>query len=250
MGDRPDIDEQLSRTFENARRREDFDDFHNEMAGRETGRMRRFLSAEAHEERRGKRGSDGRAETLSRLQLLLASNPAYARIYQGTFDALRDAEDATERAMARLAAALQTAKTRLQQTRDSAARLPEGTRVFRDKHGRVVTEHGDPLPDEKAAAIHWRGDEPAYEQFLEERESVTDRVTRLEALQGYRVDTLGRIRDRMSDENNPPTSQELQRFDREIKEKMPEPVRRELAPPAAQTPIVTTSLTADDVPKL
>ncbi|MCV0370224.1 hypothetical protein [Filomicrobium sp.] len=212
-------------------RREDERDFAAEVSGISNGKAARFLSAEDHEKRRAEHTGEGerrRNESFARLQTLLASNAAYARLYNDTMGLLGDAEDATDRAIAKAQAALEEAQAQLEQTVSRAAQLPDGSRVFRDARGQVWNERGERVSDAHAAAIEWRGDEPAYEQYLEEREAVTDRVTRLEALQGFRVDTLGRIRDRMSDHDNPPAAHEIEQFKRDIQENMPEPVRDEL----------------------
>lgn len=213
------------------KRREDERDFNDEMAGRPNGKIPRFLSAEdrktREEERRGEGSSRRRAENLSRLQMLLASNPAYAKLYADTMGLLGDAEDATDRAIVKAQAALDAAQTRRQETLDRAARLPDGTRVFKDKWGQVWTEHGQQLSEADSSGIEWRSDCPSYEAFVEVSESVRDRLTRLEVLQGYRVDTLGRIRDRMMDHDNPPSQKEMEQFKREIHEKMPPEVHAE-----------------------
>jgi hypothetical protein len=217
-----------------AKREEDRRDYERELAGIDIGRAARFHTAEYVEQRRqGRSGASqdqksAQRDYASRLQMLLATNAAYANLYNGTMDALGDAESATDRAIAKAQEALTEAQVQLEQTLGRAAKLPDGTRVFRDERGQVWTEHGTQVSETDAAGIEWRGDEPAYKQFLEESESVRDRLTRLEALQGFRVDTLGRFRDRMDDPDNPPTAKEMQQYRREMEEKMPEAVREEL----------------------
>lgn len=204
-------------------RREDERDFAAEVSGISNGKAARFLSAEDREKRKAEHTGEGerrRNESFTRLQTLLASNAAYARLYNDTFALLGDAESATDRAIAKAQVALEEAQAQLEQTLSRAAQLPWGTRVFRDARGKVWNERGEPVSDADAASIEWRGDEPAYEQFLEERESITDRATRLEELQGYRVDTLGRIRDRMSDHDNPPSEREMEGWKVEIENGM------------------------------
>lgn len=215
-------------------RDEDRRDYERELAGIDIGREARFHSTEFVEERRQGRGGASSSsrrdqrEFASRLQMLLATNPAYAKLYSDTMVALGDAEAATDRAIAKAQKALEDAQQRLEQTLSRAAMLRDGTRVFRDARGNVWNEHRERVSEADAAAIEWRGDEPAYEQFLQESESVKDRLTRLEALQGFRVDTLGGIRDRMDDPHNPPSGEDIDQFGREMQEKMPDAVREEL----------------------
>lgn len=204
-------------------REEDRRDFERELAGIDIGREARFHSTEFVEERRQGRGGSSNAQRTaqqqyaSRLQMLLATNPGYANLYNDTMDALGDAEAATDRAIAKAQKALEDAQRQLEQTLSRAAKLPDGTRVFRDARGNVWNEHRQRVSEADAAGIEWRGDEPAYEQFLEDSESVKDRLTRLEALQGFRVDTLGRFRDRIMDQDNPVTDTELKEINRTVK---------------------------------
>lgn len=241
---------EASRTREDDRR-----DYERELAGIDIGREARFHGTEFVEERRQGRSGASSAQRsaqqqyASRLQMLLATNPGYAKLYNDTMDDLGDAEAATDRAIAKAQKALQEAQQQLEQTLNRAAKLSDGTRVFRDARGNIWNEHGQRVSEEHAAGIEWRGDEPAYEQFSEESESVNDRLTRLEALQGYRVDTLGGIRDRMTDQENPPSVDDIDRFKRDIQEHAPPEVRAEML--ESQAVIPTQSVTASlDVPKL
>ncbi|WP_439543305.1 hypothetical protein [Hyphomicrobium sp.] len=210
-------------------REEDRRDNERELAGIDIGREARFHGTEFVEERRqGRSGASSaqrsaQREFTSRLQMLLATNPGYAALYNDTMGALGDAEDATDRAIVKAEAAHKAAQEKLEQTRSRAAKLPtDDSPVFKDKHGIVRNERGEAVNDDIADRIEWRGDEPAYEQFLEDSESVKDRLTRLEALQGFRVDTLGRFRDLMDDKDNPITETELREGQREIAEKLVE----------------------------
>jgi len=215
-------------------REEDRRDHERELAGIDIGREARFHGTEFVEERRQGRGGSSQAQRsaqqqyASRLQMLLATNPGYAKLYNDTMGDLGDAEDATDRAIVKAETALKAAQDKLEQTRSRAGKLPtDDSPVFKDKHGIVRNERGEAVSDDIAARIEWRGDEPAYEQFLEESESAKDRLTRLEALQGFRVDTLGGIRDRMDDQESPPSAAEIEQFKRDIRERMPPEVQAE-----------------------
>ena len=236
-------------------REEDRRDYERELAGIDIGRDARFHGTEFVEDRRQGRSGASSAQRssqqqyASRLQMLLATNPGYAKLYNDTLGALGDAEAATDRAIVKAQKALEEAQNLLGQTLNRAAKFPDGTHVFRDVRGNVWNEHRQRVSEADAAGIEWRGDEPAYEQFLEKSESVTDRLTSLEVLQGYRVDTLGGIRDRMDDPENPPSVDEVERFKRDIEEHAPPEVRTEMREKQAVIPTqtVTTNL---DVPKI
>ncbi len=191
-------------------RRTDFADKQDEMAGRPNGRMRRFLPAGVHDERNPEKRAESRA--LSRLQMLLASDPAYAALYRETFEKLREAEEATEKALLRATSGRDDAEQELQRTLERAHRLEGGTRVFRDKQGRVWTERGQQVDAALAASIDWRGDEPSYEDYRAGKDAASRAQKEVTALRSYQVDVLGHIRDRMTDEEKPTTKKEMEQF--------------------------------------
>ena len=233
-------------------REEDRRDYERELSGIDIGREARFHGTEYVEERRqGRSGASNsqrssQQQYASRLQMLLATTPGYAKLYDDTIGALGVAEAATDRAIAKAQKATDEARQQLEHTLSRAAKLSDGTRVFRDARGHVWTERGQRVSENDAASIEWRGDEPAYEQFLEGSESVKDRLTRLEVLQGYRVDTLGGIRDRMDDSENPPSTEEIEQFKLDIREKMPPEVDAERK--AAFQPMQTPTDQPDAIP--
>lgn len=240
---------EASRTREDDRR-----DYERELAGIDIGREARFHGTEFVEERRQGRSGASSAQRsaqqqyASRLQMLLATNPGYAKLYNDTMDDLGDAEAATDRAIAKAQKALQEAQQQLEQTLNRAAKLSDGTRVFRDARGNIWNEHGQRVSETDAAGIEWRGHEPAYEQFLGESESAKDRLTRLEALQGFRVDTLGRIRDRMDEPKNPPSAEEMESYRQQVKEGMATlRIEEHVAKSAAPAATAVSSLAVPDL---
>lgn len=175
-----------------ARRRRDTDDFNNEIVGREVGRIKRFLPDSADPAEAKKR--DGRDhQRLSTLMTLIQNDPEYAALYEDTLDKLRDAEEATDAAMAKALEDIENAKT------------PEA------------------------------------------REKAQDRY---DALMRYRVDVLGHARDRVMDEDNPPTEEELEKIKRDIEEQMPKAVASELdtsATPVTSAPRSVSVLAPPDI---
>ena len=154
--------ERLSKTF--ARHAQDFDDLQNEMAGREVGRIERFLPGTAQGTRATERKRAERAEALTRLQLLMA-NRDYAEQYQMTFEHLNNAQDRLTALLERVRQEIELTELSLDEKRSRAARLEDGTRLYRDKDGNVRTEGGDVISAELAAGVIWNGDEPSYESM-------------------------------------------------------------------------------------
>ena len=201
-------------------------DLNTEMSGADTGRMVRVRHADTDDAtiagKRGKQSSDA----LSALDLALMSDPAYADLYHDTFDNLRDAETATERALAKVEQALTDAKAALETTLDRAATLDDGTRIFKDTQGHVWTEHGERVDPVIASRIEWQGHEPTRETYLIREQAVADAHDDIAELRGYQV-TLGEFRERMSDEGNPITVNELEKIAERTSTEMPELARRE-----------------------
>lgn len=94
---------EAARTREDDRR-----DYERELAGIDIGREARFHGTEFVEERRQGRSGTSAAqrsvqrEFASRLQMLLATNPGYAALYNDTMGALGDAEKAADDALEKL----------------------------------------------------------------------------------------------------------------------------------------------------
>lgn len=202
------------------KRQRDHDDLQNEIAGRSTGRQRRFLPADgADGSLDGKRGN-GRGG-LTALDILLLTDPIYAALYSQVGEALEAAERDTAAAIDAAERALDAARTELQDVLDKAARLPDGRRVFRDADGQVWTEDGELVDPAIAAGIQWHGDEPSREDFIARKQAVEEWQAYLDRLRDYQTTVLGSARDRLNDPNDPPSEAELRAILDRIKKERP-----------------------------
>lgn len=193
-----------------ARATRDFDDLQNEIAGREVGRIERFLPGGAHSAASSGKAKQERAEALSRLQLLL-SDPAYAALYRETTTALADAQNKLEQMLERVQLEMQRTEAALEEMRDRAARLEVGTRVYRDRDGNVRTEDGKIIEDALAVGIIWNGTEPSFEDMQAE----LARKERLEALESDILAgqaEIGDMQAALQDDEDPPTESEMEGF--------------------------------------
>ena len=204
------------------------DDWHREMGGVQTSRLSKHLGEDARETAASARRGGRSGEVLSALDLALMADPAYAELYDGTFNRLRDAEAATERALMKAEEALAEAKAALDTTLDRAATLEDGTRVFKDAGGKVWTEHGQLVDEATVASIEWTGIEPSHETFLIRQQTFDDAQNDVSDLRGYQV-RLGEYRTRMMDDDNPVTEAELKAIDHGIKDFAPPQVLTEMA---------------------
>ncbi|MEM8575702.1 MAG: hypothetical protein AAGF48_13845 [Pseudomonadota bacterium] len=214
------------------RQNRDFRDLQDELAGRENGRLKRFLSDEEHSPRAAERKRAERMEAMTRLELLLATNQAYAQQYRQVMDQLMIAEAATARALAKAEAAQAQAEDDLQALRDRAARLDDGRLVFKDADGRVRDETGKILPDIDPDSVAWPMNAPTYEDWEKAQDHAQNAAETVDRVRDYQVDVLGRARDRLSDETNPPDENKLEEILGNIEEQMPPEVKAEARPEA------------------
>lgn len=232
--------------IEAARTREqDRQDFERELAGVDIGREARFHGSQFVEERReGRSGSSSTSrreqrEFTSRLQMLLATNPAYAALHADAVQSWRDTEDAAEEALRQIEAALEEARIEQQKLLERAP-LVEGKRVFRDDDGSVWTDDDARLPDEVAAGIQWKGDEPTRKEFKAGQARIDELTRSGDRIWGIQVEVAD-LGAELNDDENPPSEERteeikdsFENYRREIRELTPSVIKAENhAPPAA-----------------
>lgn len=229
------------------RRRRDFEDLNNEIAGRDVGRQPRFLggrSATAEIERK-----EREARAFQNRLLELLSDPAYRAKYDATMQALNDADRATEASLSQLDSDIAALQAMLTGMENRAARLPDGTRVFRDANGVVRRSDGSVVEEELAATILWTGDEPSFELYREAQDSLASFEAQRDQVQTYQNDVLGPARDQLTDPDAPPELNGLDGILNGIEASMPDAVRAHL-PDDTPSPAKTQDVTAIAIPDL
>ena len=214
--------------------RREFDDLQNEIAGRETGRRARFLRDGPGSESGKKRKRDAQ-RALTRLAQLL-NDPIYRAKHDRVLQVLSDAERATEAAIDQLNAQIMAAHAELDDMMDRAARLPDGTRVFRDTHGVVRREDGSVVEDHLVDTIIWSGTEPSFEGVQATKQRLKDLQSALDDVNRYQNDVLGPSRDRITDPDDPPSLEGLDRIEGDIQSKMPQIVQDQMPEMTASAP--------------
>lgn len=219
-----------------ARQAQDDADLQNEIAGRDVGRIGRFLPEAAQSGgSSGNKSREERAEALTRLQMALMTNAAYAQAFRETTDALNDAQNRLDTVLERVRREIDLTEAALEDKRGRAARLEDGTRVYRDQNGAVRTEDGEIVADALAAGIVWKGDEPTYESMQADRE----RAERLKGIERDAQDGQARIGEMQADirdEDNPKTEDALDAIREEAEEivgGVEERLEAEMKPPEA-----------------
>lgn len=227
------------------RRRQDFEDQQNELAGRDTGRMARFgvgsarLLAEKEEARKER-------AYLDALERLLATDPEYRALYEELGVALSAAEREADTAIRMIQDQVQLAEQEIADMENTAARDPDGRPVFRHADGRVVYVDGSEVPTAIADGIVWPADAPSAEEFFAAKARRDELRSQLEEWLTYRNDVLGHTRDRYDDRDNPMTKSELQKALEQIEEAIPSLKTIETPPPGNNvvdaTPVSELSL--------
>lgn len=228
----------------------EFEDLQRELMGIEGPREARFLDADIRDSRDINKRGEKDAQRISRLQLLLLQDPAYAALYNETFDKLRDAERAAEIALASAILTRDAVQRFLQEMLDRAPRLPDGTHVFRDAQGQVWTEDGQLVDPALAEGIEWRGNEFSYEQYLAQKDTLQSVEDHIQALTHYQINVLGHVRDRMTDEKNPASKEDMESFQRDIGGRFPVATYAHTFDKSAIEPEIAHDSTLIDVPKL
>ncbi|MEM6276691.1 MAG: hypothetical protein AAF714_07040 [Pseudomonadota bacterium] len=219
------------------RRQRDHDDLQNEIAGRETGRARRFLPDDA----RTAEGARKRRERLTaETQLaLMLQDPVYRERYEAVSAALSTATQTTDAVLARLEGQILASKIALDTIQEKAARLPDGTRVYRDAQGVVRREDGSAVDDTLVATIIWTGNEPSFESFMAARDHLAELETDRDEVTDYQNSVLGPAYDRITDEQDPPSLDELDEILKDIDAKMPDVLRQSQTAPNERSPAQT-----------
>ncbi|MEM9099046.1 MAG: hypothetical protein AAGC79_11035 [Pseudomonadota bacterium] len=231
-------------------REQDLKDLESERAGVENGRINRFFGDDGPSLSGAHRDKDKREADTAR-QILLTTNMTYARQYRAVMDQLIAAEAATAQALASAGAQLDEADADLAALRGRAARLEDGRIVFKDAEGRVRDEDGNVLSDIDPDSVLWPETAPSYEDWQQAHDHARAAQDTVDRVREYQVDVLGRARDRMSDQENPPSQEELDGILDEIETQMPLEVQAMARPEEPEAPPrQATSPLNTEVPEL
>ncbi|MBO9462468.1 hypothetical protein [Labrenzia sp. R5_0] len=131
----------------------DFDDHQNEAAGRDVGRIRRFLTGAQHDPETIKKR---REEQETAFYLAIKHNAELARLYEEAAERLRETRQFLDDTREKLVAIRAGIEAQEQDILSRAARLPDGTLVFLGEDGRAYTRDGKLSDDPAAQNIIWQ----------------------------------------------------------------------------------------------
>ena len=147
---------------------------------------------------------------LSYCLALLRDNPAYRQVHENLMSSIRTVQTATQTTLQRVDAALTDKQELWDSKMSKAARLPDGTPVFKDKHGNVQTLDGETIPPEQAARIKWPDDTPLLEDMLLLQQDILNLEAARDQLLGIETE-LGEIYDRNNRNDKPATPDAMKR---------------------------------------
>lgn len=201
------------------RKQDDFDNLQHSLSGVETGhQVRHGLSKDTSGSVFGdKRKSSITDQIRETLEWLLLRNPAYAELHQEVMSSLRSAETTVTNALERLLATLEKEQVIFDEMLASAATLPDGCKVFRDKHGSIKTLDGEVVDNNLGASIQWRGDEPSYEDIIQQKNHINNLKEGINELRGIETE-LGGIRGELTNNEAPPSQERVGELNERIDE--------------------------------
>lgn len=190
-----------------------------ELSGIASARIAKHLP-ENHSSKpkaRERRAEKARAQRAT-LEMLLASDPAYREAHEQAMGTLQSLEAQAETALIAVRAAIETEMGALDEMRGRGSVLPDGRKVYLNAKGEARTEDGVRIEGPILDAVIWREDAPSYEEVKAQRERVAQLEKREKDILRYQTDVLGHARDRLTDNRNPPSREEIADLEKLMKE--------------------------------
>lgn len=216
-----------------AARDDAFKQLQQELAGETAGRGERFLSHSARAERDPKE-QQKRKDREAQTRAILLASASYLALRQDFAERLTKAETLVATEIARVRDALQAELETLTDLRDRAAKLPDGTPVFRDAHGEIWTADGERVTHREEEIV-FPPDAPSCEDWLMSQARTKDLEERLRRLEHLEIAILGRARDRLDDDRDLITEDEMNELLEEIERELEAERLREPEPASVQS---------------
>lgn len=199
----------------------EFRQLQQELSGAVGIRLLRFLTPEMIDLINADKRAQKREEQFSKLVRLLLSDPLYRQSYERAWDTLETYERRAEQALEKIRSRVEELDGALQETRSRSARLPDGTRVFRDANGKVRNEKGEVIDGAALDAVIWPDNAPSYDSIAALRDERAALETQARAIEGYQINILGDARDKLSDQESPMSREDVDAIERRIGETAP-----------------------------
>jgi hypothetical protein len=152
-------------------------------------------------------------------------NAAYEAAYQETIKFITDLSHEAETAIDAATNMLDDLRNQSSTMLDATPRWQDDQRLFRDKDGDVRDQHGKIIEGLAAEDVVWPEGAPTYEDWHAVEDRITATQTHLEDWQNLRDNQIAPAQDRMTDEDDPPTIEEMEAM-RDSLEALAEPLRQ------------------------
>lgn len=230
--------EAIQKADSEQRLKEKLDDYNNELAGNDVGRIQRFgfdQSRKAVDQKEKRKKS-----TLEQMML----DEAYRDAWTGAINALNQAEESIYEALVNASDKLSLARKHHQELLENAALTDSGIKVFRDKENNAYTENGELVSGEVAASAQWHSGATTWEEYTDSNEQIAI------AQEGYNAintksDRLVEIREELTDEDNPLSIDrinELKQDALDLQESLHNKVKQETNLEQSHKPVVAPDL--------
>lgn len=207
------------------RMQDDFDNLQHSLSGVETGQQSRHgLSKDTSGSVFGDKRKSITEQIRETLEWLLLNNQAYAEAHEAAMTSLRSTETTVTDTLDRLLSNLEREQATFKEMLGRAVTLPDGRKVFRDAQGQVKALEGEIIDADLAASIQWRGDEPSYEEIIQQKSHVDDLKAGINEVRSIETE-LGGIRGELTNNEQPPTQErvgELEERSKELEERADE----------------------------
>jgi len=173
---------------------EDFDNLQHTLSGVQTGQqIKHGLNKQEIDPVTGKKKEGSIVEAIQRtLDWLLLNDPVYRQVHENLMASIHSIQAATQSTLDRVTDKLANEYAVMDRLLAEAAKLPDGTIVFRGKDGNVRNEDGEIIRSELAASIQWSGNQPSYEEYLAQKQHIDQLEAYERELQGIETE-LGEI---------------------------------------------------------
>ncbi|MCF6354797.1 MAG: hypothetical protein L3J26_06795 [Candidatus Polarisedimenticolaceae bacterium] len=197
-------------------------DLNHEISGVSTGRIQRFLSEDYHDIYGESEKKKSERHYHSMLEILLAEDAQYFAFYSQVTENLDKAYQAVGQALIDINQRLGVSGRKLQFLRENTAESEDGTKIFRSNDGSIYTEDGKHLNDDEAQKYRLLDNLQSWEEYKAAKEVYEAAARQKTAAETYQHDVLDHARERLNDEDNPPTMDELKEIQLNIQAKKPE----------------------------
>ncbi len=210
--------ERLSAVFHRA---QVLEDLNNDMAGRETGRIRRVVHDDVgervEERKRQQRQDNFLIETA--LDTMLR-DPVYRARYEAFGAFLDTYETATQTALEQATELSDAAQATLTTLSEAASTL-DGQPVFVTEDARIVDADGREIDTTDAERVIWREGAPGYEEYAAAKDAAEDAKRVVEDIEAYQAE-LEAARQRWVDKDDPMTKDEMDALEDQLKRDAPD----------------------------